>query len=289
MNIFELIIESMGTLTLNKMRTGLAILGIVIGIGSVIALISLGQASQKQIESQIQSLGSNLLTVSPGAQQSGGVRSAAGSATTLTLDDAKAIQNSSDITTIKTVSPEVSSRKQVTAGRNNTNTQIIGATPAYLDVHKVQIASGNFISQRDADAMTKVAVLGPTTAANLFPELANPIGQKIRINGQILTVIGLTVSKGGTGFLNQDDSVYVPLLTAQKQLFGLSNLTSIALEAKSQDVMTQAQNEVGYLLLARHKLNDPSQADFSIFSQINHLNSTSSGSTRSRWPRSCRS
>jgi putative ABC transport system permease protein len=203
------------------------------------------------------------------------VRSAAGSATTLTLDDAKAIQNSSDITTIKTVSPEVSSRKQVTAGRNNTNTQIIGATPAYLDVHKVQIASGNFISQRDADAMTKVAVLGPTTAANLFPELANPIGQKIRINGQILTVIGLTVSKGGTGFLNQDDSVYVPLLTAQKQLFGLSNLTSIALEAKSQDVMTQAQNEVGYLLLARHKLNDPSQADFSIFSQNDILNTAS--------------
>ncbi len=142
MNIVELINQAIKALSLNKMRTGLATLGIVIGIGSVIALISLGQGSQKSVEAQIQSLGSNLLTVVPGSQNTGGVRSAAGSNQTLTLDDAKAIQNSEQITTVQTVSPEFSRRSQVTAGRNNTNTQIIGVSPAYAEVHKVTIAEG---------------------------------------------------------------------------------------------------------------------------------------------------
>jgi putative ABC transport system permease protein len=278
MSIWAIILESIGTLTLNKMRTGLAILGIVIGIGSVIALISLGQASQKQIEAQIQSIGSNLLTVQPGAQNSGGVRGAAGSSTTLTLSDAQAIKNSGKVTTIKNVSPELTSRSQVTAGKNNANTQIAGVTPTYTEVRKVKIASGNFISQQDVDKVMKVAVLGPTTVSNLFGESANPIGQKIRIKGQILTVIGVTVSKGGTGFQNQDDIIYVPLTTAQKQLFGQSNLSSISLEAKSADVMTAAQDEVGYLLLEQHKLSDPSEADFSIFSQ-NDILSTATQAT----------
>jgi putative ABC transport system permease protein len=139
MDFFALFIESVSTLLLNKMRTGLAILGIVIGIGSVIALISLGQASQKMVEQQIQALGSNLLTVNPGAQSSGGVRGAAGGATTLTNADAEAIKTSSTITAVKNVSPEVTTRKQVIAGRNNTNTQIVGVTPAYASVHKTTI------------------------------------------------------------------------------------------------------------------------------------------------------
>src|SRR5437762_1596524 len=143
MDTLELISEAIGTLTVNKMRTGLATLGIVIGIGSVIALISLGQASQKSIESQIQSLGANLLTISPGAQNSGGVRGAAGGSTTLTLEDAKALQNSPDVTTVKAISPEFSKRAQVTANRNNTNTQILGVLPEYADVRKVTIASGS--------------------------------------------------------------------------------------------------------------------------------------------------
>src|SRR3990167_5157730 len=120
-------------LTLNKLRTSLATLGVVIGIGAVIALISLGQSSQKAVEAQIQSLGSNLLTVIPGAQASGGVRQAAGGATTLTFEDAKAILNTPQITTIINVSAEVSRRGQVTAGRNNTNTQVLGITPAYRE------------------------------------------------------------------------------------------------------------------------------------------------------------
>lgn len=274
MEISELIAEAIGTLTLNKMRTGLATLGIVIGIGSVIALISLGQASQKSIETQIQSLGANLLTISPGSFNSGGVRGAAGGVTTLTLDDAKAIQSSAQITTVKTVSPEFSQRAQVTAGRNNTNTQIAGVVSEYADVRKVSIDTGAFISERDVDSMSKVAVLGPQAASDLFGE-NNPIGQTIRVNGQSLKVIGVTVSKGGSGFQNQDDIIYVPLSTAQKQLFGASHVTSISIEAQSQDVMTQAQDQIGYLLLSRHKLADPAEADFSIFSQNDILNTAS--------------
>jgi putative ABC transport system permease protein len=275
MNIGEIFLESLGTLTINKLRTGLAVLGIVIGIGSVIALISLGQATQKAVQDQIQALGSNLLTVSPGSLNSGPVRGAAGGATTLTNEDAKAIQTSPQITTIKNVSPEVQKRVQVTASRNNANIQIIGATAAYAEVHKVSLESGSFITDLDNTSMSKVIVIGPTVASNLFGEGVAAVGKTIRANGVPLRVIGVTVSKGGTGFQNQDNLAYVPLNTAQKQLFGQNYLNSIALEAKSADVMVDAQNEVGYLLLARHKLPDPSQADFSIFSQQDILNTAS--------------
>lgn len=271
----EIIKEAFGTLAVNKLRTGLAALGIVIGIGSVIALISLGQATQQSVQNQIQSLGANLLTVIPGATSAGGVRGAQGGGTTLTNDDAKAISNPTQVTTVANVSPEVSRRAQVSTGRNNTNVQIIGVTPAYLSVHKASVETGNFIQQGDVDGMRKVAVLGPQVVTDLFGEGANPIGQTIRINSQSLNIIGVTTPKGGTGFQNQDNLVYVPLSTAQKQLFGIDYLSTIALEAKSQELMTQAQNEVGYLLLARHKLNDPTQADFTIFSQQDILNTAS--------------
>jgi len=276
MNYLELILESFGTLTLNKTRTGLAILGIVIGIGSVIALMSLGEGSQQAIQSQIQSLGSNLLTVQPGSQRQGFVMGAQGGNTTLTFDDAKAISISQSITTVKNVSPELSRRTQITTGENNTNTQVIGATPSYMEVHKITINNGSFITQQDVDGMTNVAVVGPQVATDLFGDGANPIGQNIRINKKSFTVIGITVSKGGSGFMNQDDMIYIPLTTAQKQLFGVNYLSSIALEAKSAQVMTQTQDDVGYLLLARHNLKDPTLADFSIMSQQDILNSASS-------------
>jgi putative ABC transport system permease protein len=277
-NFIETFTESLGTLTLNKMRTGLATLGIVIGIGSVITLISFGQASQQAIQNQIQSLGANLLTVQPGFQSQGGVRGAAGGGTTLTSSDAEAIKTSETITTVKNVSSEVEKRVQVTAGRNNANIQIIGAVPVYADVHKITMSSGSFISDQNNNGMQKVGVIGPTAASNLFGDSVNPIGQSIRINNISFRVIGVTVSKGGTGFQNQDNIIYIPLQTAQKQVFGQNYLSSISLEVKTADQMTQAQNEVGYLLLARHKFSDPTQADFSIFSQADIL-STATAAT----------
>ena len=241
----EIITEAIGTLTVNKLRTSLATLGIVIGIGSVIALVSLGQASAQAIQSQIQSLGSNLLTVQPSGQSQG---------TTLTLEDAEALKTSPQITTVKEVSPEYSSRTQVTTGRTNTNTQIVGVTATYATVRNVTVESGNFINDSQVKGMAKVAVIGPTVASDLFGENSNPLGQTIRISGQTFTIVGISASRGGTGFQNQDDMVWVPITTAQKQLFGTSHVTSISVEAKSADVMIDAQNEVGYLLLSRHKL-----------------------------------
>lgn len=275
MDISEIITEALSTLGNNKLRTGLATLGIVIGIGSVIALISLGQGSQAAVQNQIQSLGANLLTISPGSQRGGFVQGGQGSATTLTEEDASAIATSPTITTIANVSPEFSRRAQITAGRNNTNTQVIGSTPAYTVVHKVSMSSGIFISQRDVDGQTKVAVIGPQVVTDLFNG-ADPVGQNIRISGQSFRVIGVTVSKGGTGFGNQDDIVYVPLSTAQVSIFGATNLTSISVEAKNANVMTQAEDEVGYLLLSRHKIASPAQADFSILSQTDILSTASS-------------
>ena len=229
MELSELIKEGLQTLFTNKMRSGLAILGIVIGIGSVIALLSLGQATQQSVTNQIQSMGANLLTINPGAQQNGAVRGAMGGRTTLTLEDANAIKSSPQVTKIQTVSPEFSRRTQVTTGANNTNTQVIGVTPQYADVHKISIDAGSFINQRDVDSISHVAVVGPQVVSDLFGDGANAIGQAIRVSGKSFTIIGVTVSKGGTGFMNQDDIIFVPLSTAMSQLFGVKYLSSIAL------------------------------------------------------------
>lgn len=275
MDYREVISEAITTLTVNKLRTALAVLGIVIGIGSVIALISLGQSSQKAVEAQIQSLGANLLTVSPGAQSSGGVRGAAGGGQTLTLDDALAIKTSPKVTAVSDVSPEYSSRAQVTAGGNNTNTQITGVYPQYQTIRKLTLSSGVFITERDISGLAKVAVLGPQVATDLFGDVGSAIGQSIRINGQVLRVVGVTAAKGGSGFSSPDDAIYVPLSTAQKVIFGSNYLSTIAVEAKNPDVMVQAQDQVGYFLLERHKITDPADADFTIFSQNDILSTAS--------------
>lgn len=270
MKLKKLIKNGVKNLSLNKMRTGLAILGIVIGIGSVIALVSMGESSKRVVQSQIQSIGSNLLTISPTNQSSGGIRGPS-AVTTLTYDDAEAIVNSAKITTIKSVSPEYSSRSQVTAGGNNTNTTIVGVTPIYTEVRKLTLTSGVFITEQNITAISKVAVLGPTTVEDLFGAGANPIGQSIRINGKSFQVIGVTKSKGGSGMDNTDDRIYIPLTTAQKQVFGVKHLTTIALEAKSETLMNKASNQVGYLLLERHNISEIASADFRIMSQSDIL------------------
>ena len=275
MKFFEIFQESLMTLTLNKLRTGLAVLGIVIGIGSVIALMSLGQATQKSIQNQIQSLGSNLLTVSPGSQMSGMVRGAGGGAKTLTNEDGKALA-AGNLQNVNKISMEYSGRAQVVTSENNTNTQIYGVTPVYSEIHKVSVSTGNFITERDNSQMAKVAVVGTQVVTDLFGEGTSPIGESIRINGQSFTIIGIAASKGGSGFMNQDDIVYVPLSTAQKQLFGANYLTSIAVEAKSSEVMIAAQDEIGYFLLSRHRINDPTKADFRIQSQQDVLSMATS-------------
>lgn len=274
MDFKELVEESSLTLMANKARTGLAMLGVIIGIGSVIALVSLGQASQKSITNQIQSLGSNLLTISPNMQTQGGIRTSGGMET-LTYDDAKAISQSSQITTIDKVSAEYSSRAQVVFKKQNTNTQVIGVLPEYLVIRNIIIQDGSFITDRHINSLSKVAVLGSQTAIDLFGENTNPVGQTIRINGQVFTIIGTTVAKGSSGPNSQDDVVYIPLTTAQKLVFGASHVTSISLSAKDEQHMQQAENEITSLLMTRHKIKTVDNIDFRIFSQEDILETVS--------------
>jgi len=276
MEYTEIILEAFSTLTLNKLRTGLAILGIVIGIGSVIALVSLGESSQQAVESQIQSIGANLLTVSPGAQSSGGIRGAAGGSTTLTAEDAEAIASSPLVNSISSVAPVYSSNSQVIAGRNNTNTQIQGVTPEFFTVRKMTVASGRAFTDSDLSTMAKSAILGQQVVEDLFGEGSNPVGEIIKIEGQNFSIIGILESKGGTGPQNQDNAVLIPLPTAQKQIFGVKHVSTIYLEASDAELMTRAQNQVGFLLLERHGFTDPAEADFSIFSQQDILEAASS-------------
>jgi putative ABC transport system permease protein len=274
MDFFELLASSFEALKLNKVRTALAGLGIVIGIGAVIALVSLGQATQQSVQNSIQGLGANLLTISPGSQRTGAVQGGFGSSQTLTLEDANAI-TTAHFPSISKVSPEVSRRSQVTAGRNNTNISITGATTSYPAVHNVTMSSGTFITDQDVTGNRNVAVIGPQVVTDLFGG-GDPTGQTIRINKIPFTIIGITVSKGGTGFANQDDIVFVPITTAQKTVFGIDYVNNISLSATSADSITQAENDAGYLLLQRHKISDTTQADFSMFSQADILTAASS-------------
>ncbi|MFH1393185.1 MAG: ABC transporter permease [Patescibacteria group bacterium] len=267
MKISDLMQETYFSLTINKVRSGLTILGIVIGIGSVIAMVSIGQGAQNSIESSIQSIGSNLVLVMPGAQHGTGVQISAGrgSAQTLTQEDADAI--SKEITLAKAVAPEISRRYQVTARGTNTNVSVIGTVAAYPEVRKIEIDEGSFISAQNVQSLSRVAIIGPTTRDDLFGQGAEAIGQTIRINKVDFKVIGITKTKGGTGFGSQDDMIFVPLSTAQRFLAGDSYVTTISVEAQDQNSMADIQQQITELLLTRHHISDPALADFSIMNQ----------------------
>ncbi|MFA5062180.1 MAG: ABC transporter permease [Patescibacteria group bacterium] len=267
MNTSDLLEETFLAITANKIRSGLTVLGIVIGISSVIAMISIGQGSQASIESSIQSIGSNLILVTPGFSRGVGttVRSARGSASTLTQADADAIAN--EITTAKAVAPEVSSRYQITAKGTNTNTSVDGVTSIYPQVRNVQIDLGSFISDQNVQSMSKVAVLGPTTRDDLFGEGTDPTGQTIRINNSEYTVIGVTKSKGGSGFGSSDDIIYIPITTAQRYLSGDTSVSTINVQANDEKSMAAIQQQITDLLLQRHNITDSSLADFQVMNQ----------------------
>ncbi|MCX7881553.1 MAG: ABC transporter permease [Patescibacteria group bacterium] len=272
----EIFQEAVFSLLANKVRSSLAVLGIVIGIASVIIMLSLGQASQKSIELQIKSLGANLLTIMPGASRTGNVREAMGSVESLTLDDALAIKKEFSSDYINDVSPELSRRAQVVAGRNNTNTQVIGVYPNYQVLRNIEIENGHFINQFDVEGRRMVVVLGSQVVKDLFGEEVNPVGQTIRINNKVFDIIGTIRSKGGSGFFNQDDMVYVPLTVSQRVLFGVNYLSLISISVKDEKLMNEARDKIGYFLLARHKINNPYNADFSIMSQADILQTASS-------------
>lgn len=276
MKIADIVEETYSSLTVNKARSGLTMLGIVIGISSVIAMVSIGQGAQGAIEANIQSIGSNLILVMPSFQRGVGqqVSAGRGSATTLKQDDADAIQK--EIGLIKAVAPEISRRYQITARGTNTNTQVIGTVAGYTDVRNVQVDTGNFISDQDTRSLSKVAVLGPTTRDDLFGAGTNPIGQKIRINKVDFKIIGVTKAKGGTGFSNQDDVIFVPLSTAQRFLAGDAYVTTISIQAVDSNSMSDVQQQITNLLLDRHHVSNPQLADFQVLNQSDIVATASS-------------
>ena len=267
MKTIDLLQETYWALSANKARSFLTMLGIIIGIGSVIAMVSIGQGAQASIQSSIQSIGSNLVLVTPGAQRGAGVQVSAGRGTaqTLTTDDATAI--SSQVTGIAAIAPEQTRRFQVTAKGTNTNVSVVGTTPDYATVRNVAVDSGSFITQQTLLSGSRVAVLGPTARDDLFGTGADAIGQSIRINQVDFKVIGITVSKGGSGFNNADDTIYVPMTAAQRYLAGDTYVTTVSVEAQDQQSMTDVQNQITTLLLLRHKISNPAAADFSIINQ----------------------
>jgi len=271
----DLFKETIWSLAGNKVRSGLTMLGIIIGIASVIALVAIGQGAQNSIEANIQAIGSNLIVISPGAQRSGsGLSGGRGSAQTLTFEDANAI--AAGITDLQGVAPEVSRRYQVTAKSNNTNTQIIGTVPAYPAVRNISIDSGTFVTEQQVKTSAKVAVLGSTARDDLFGADVDPIGKSIRIQNIDFEIIGVMLSKGGSGFSNPDDSIYIPLTSAQHFLSGDDYVSSISVAASDQNSIASAQQQITDLLLARHKISDPTQADFSTINQSDIVATASS-------------
>lgn len=260
----------------NKLRTTLTMLGIIIGVAAVIALMSIGRGAQAQVTSQIQSLGTNLLFIRPGSTQQGGVRTAAGQAATLTLEDSDAI---AALPNVVATAPEIGTVVQILSGGQNVSTRATGVTEDYEMVRNTKIAEGEWINKQHVDGRSLVVVLGDTVAKNLFPE-SDPVGQSVRMSvgsrtGTNFRVIGVTEAKGGSGFGNQDDQVYVPITTVMARLFaqrsarGAPNVSTVNVQVASEAAMDGTVEEIGELLRTRHKVV---QDDFTIQSQQDFLN-----------------
>ncbi len=267
MLLSDLLHETYSAVAVNKARSGLTILGIVIGIASVVALTAIGQGVQATIQSSIQGIGSNLLIVTPGAPRGVGqeVSAGRGNAQTLKLDDAAAI---GQLDGIKAVASEVTRSYQITAKGTNTNTRVDGTVPEYLTVRNVEVAEGSFIDEGQVTSLAKVAVIGPTTRDDLFGVgSTDAIGSVLRINKIEFKIIGVTKAKGGSGFSNQDDVVFIPITTAQRFLSGNVYVNTVSVSVADASGMTAAQQAVTQLLLDRHHIGDPLLADFSVMNQ----------------------
>ncbi len=246
----------------NKMRTILTMLGIIIGVGAVIVMVSIGMGVRQNITNSIASLGSNMLIVTPGSANKGGVRSAAGSSQKLKLDDAEAIKKK--IKNIDYVSPTVNSSYQIVYGNENWNSSVYGVTPEYLKIRSLSVTSGSFITASDINSRNRVAVIGSTVASNLF-DTTNPVGKNIRIGNQPFRVIGVLESKGQSSMGNdQDDVVIIPLTTAQERLMRITYIRSINIQVSDSSKMDLVQEQVESLLRQRHRIRTGQDDDFTV-------------------------
>jgi putative ABC transport system permease protein len=252
-------------LMVNKMRSALTMLGIIIGVSAVITMIAVGSGAKARIAEQIAGMGSNLLIVLSGSSTSGGFRGGSGTVPTLTVEDAKAIL--SEVPSVRYVAPNLSGVAQVVYGNQNWSTVVNGTTPEVLDIREWPVASGRPFTQQDVDGATKVCLLGKTVAENLFGGI-DPVGQIVRIKKVPFTVIGVLGSKGQTTWgQDQDDTIFVPLTTAQKRLFGMQfpgMVRVISVQAKGPEMMKEAEEQINSLLRQRHRIQPSQENDFSV-------------------------
>ena len=273
MNIGQSIIEALQSLTSNKLRSSLTILGIVIGVAAVIAMLAIGAGAQNSITSSINGIGTNLLYVISG-NSSQDVRNPK----PLTMADAEAMQDQLAAPHVEAVAPVVQGRFTITYGGQDSSTTVSGVTPAYASVSNETLDQGEFISDDNILSLSAVAILGPTTAKNLFGTTDGVIDQTIRINQQPFRVIGVLKAKGGSGFSNQDDTVLVPITTAQTRLIHSdtqNRVDQIMVQATSSDLVNAAQEEVSEILRLRHR-SAVGVDDFTIFTQAQFLSIASS-------------
>jgi len=268
MNIIASMRVALQALISNKLRSGLTMLGIIIGVGAVIALVAVGAGAQAQVAERFESLGANMLTISPGAMSFRGISFGSASVQSLTNDDVEAI--ASLATSVSAIAPEYSSRgQQVAYSGENYQTTVLGVTPAYLAVANWQIDRGRFIESLDLTNRAKVVVLGATVVEELFGDLVDPLGKTVKINRQNYQVVGIMAAKGSTGFQNPDDQVFIPLSTAQLKFGGAGNtsLGAINVQVVSTDKMERAQAELAAILRASHGLTSSQADDFTIQNQ----------------------
>ncbi|MFA6133147.1 MAG: ABC transporter permease [Phycisphaerae bacterium] len=256
------------SLMANKLRSLLAMLGIVIGVAAVIAMLAIGAGAKKQILSRIMAMGSNLLIIRPAQNQSRGVMS--GTQQTLTVADAEAIAAQCEKLGIKAVAPVVSGQAQIKYLSRNTRTSVTGSSLTYLPIRAFEVETGRCFTDPEADSARRVAVIGPVTAQNLFG-FNDPLNETIKIKGINFTVIGVLKAKGDQGWFNPDDQAIIPLSIAMKQMFGLDYLREIDIQAQDGKDLSVLEGEVRALLKKRHRIPETGTADFEVRNQADRI------------------
>jgi putative ABC transport system permease protein len=264
MNLIMIIRVAFRALVRNKMRAALTMLGIIIGVAAVIAMVSIGQGASASVQAQIESIGTNLLFVSAGAQNVGGVRSGTGDTgtNTLTVDDLEAIKR--EVPSVSMVTPNVNARSQLVAGNMNWNTSVTGVSEQYPEIRKWPVATGSFFTDADVRTAARVIVIGQTLADNLYPG-ADPIGQDIRVMNLPFRIVGVMARKGqDPQGRDQDDVAFAPYTTVQKKILGRDRVQIAFVSAISQDATYTAQQQISDLLRQRHKLMANEPNDFTV-------------------------
>ena len=262
-NLFKIAVRALAN---NKLRGFLTMLGIIIGVASVITMLAIGQGSKKSIQAEISEMGSNMIMIQPGGDMRGGVRQSADNMETLKLKDYEDIVNETRY--VSAVSPSVNSSGQAIYGANNTPTSVYGISPGYMEIRRYKVQDGEMFTEQDINTAAKVCLVGKTVVDNLFPNGENPIGKIIRFQKLPFRIVGVLESKGYNSMgMDQDDLILAPYTTIQKKILAITHLQGITCSALKEEYTEQAIDEITEILRRNHKLKDTDDDDFTIRSQ----------------------